>query len=170
MDKNIFLSVRIQSYLFCIRFLSIESAPCPALSGDVPFIQWEILSVFKNFHQTKQTDTSIWCTVIAWLKCSKNWSRESQASGDEFCYQITKFCMFYLFPLCNKSVSWSGQAFNHSFYTGLKCLTFAVLNGSFHCTSSINSKSGLGWACENIFLILITLRPPTLKECMTCKQ
>ena len=30
--------------------------------------------------------------------------------GDEFCHRITKFCMFYLFSLCNKSICRSDQA------------------------------------------------------------
>ena len=79
-----------------------------SLSGDVCFVQWEVLSMFKNFHQTKWTETPVWCKVIVWLIPI---TRVSSIRGNEFCHWKAKFCMFCLFYLHNESISQSDQTF-----------------------------------------------------------
>ena len=78
----------------------------------------------------------------------KSIARVSSVRGDEFCHQITKFCMFCPFSLRNKSICRSDQALIKELITFTcivllvnNCIDCVVFNTIFNSISVITLRS-----------------------------
>ena len=97
----------------------------PLLVPCCPFCPVLSFEHVQNFPPDKtDRDTRLMYGHYASYTLHKSITRVSSVRGDEFCHRITKFCMFCLFPLRNKSVCRSDQAFKVGLCgKGSLCLT-----------------------------------------------
>ena len=109
--------------------LLVQRCPVMSISFGFKFLTCSKLSTDKM-----DRDARLMYSHYMVYMLHKSLARVLSVRGDEFCHQITKFCMFCPFSLCNKSVFWSDQALYWYYRFILSTLSCQLQNEG--CTQS----------------------------------